>query len=226
MCEQTVEHLRHRSDELVSVHVRKTERLHARMGEQGRVILALDGLPPDVGHEVLWVVREVLSGEIVLARALLSASQEDLAALLTEANALLPESVPVSGITPDGHLSIRRAVASTRAGVPHHRCHVPSLREAARPISDADRHAKKERKKRVREIRPRERSLEGQTDEEAQVVRDSCLAARSALTDDGQPPLRASGVRFQERVYQISDSIERVAQTRGCLGPLSACNEA
>jgi hypothetical protein len=36
------------------------------------VILVLDGLQPDVGHEVLWVLRDVLSGEVLLARSLLS----------------------------------------------------------------------------------------------------------------------------------------------------------
>jgi hypothetical protein len=33
--------------------------------QQGRLILAVDGLQPDQGHEVLWVVREVLSGDIL-----------------------------------------------------------------------------------------------------------------------------------------------------------------
>ena len=36
---------------------------------------------PDVGHEVLWVIRDVLSGEVLLARSLLSSSQDDLAKL-------------------------------------------------------------------------------------------------------------------------------------------------
>ena len=35
----------------------------------GRVILALDGLQPDVGQEVLWVLRDCLSGEVLLARS-------------------------------------------------------------------------------------------------------------------------------------------------------------
>ncbi len=39
--------------------------------EQGQIILALDGLQPDVGHEVLWVLRDCLSGEVLLARSLL-----------------------------------------------------------------------------------------------------------------------------------------------------------
>ena len=48
----------------------------------GRVVLAIDGLQPDVGHEVLWVIRDVLSGEVLLARSLLSSCQDDLAELL------------------------------------------------------------------------------------------------------------------------------------------------
>jgi len=61
--------------------------------KQGRVILAMDGLPPAVGHEVLWTIREVISGEILVARALLSSSQEELANLLREAKEMLPEKV-------------------------------------------------------------------------------------------------------------------------------------
>ena len=37
----------------------------------------------------------------------------------------------------------------------------------------------------------------------------------SALTDDGQPPLDASGLRLQQRLQAIDDSIERVAGKRG-----------
>jgi hypothetical protein len=162
---------------------------------------------------VLWVIREVLSGEILLARALLSSAHEDLAALLREAHEGV--SVPVSGIISDGQLSIRKAVATVFPDVPHQLCQFHSLREAAKPIYEADRHAKKELKKLVRGIRPIERSVERQTDEEAQAVHDYCLAVRSALTDDGRPPLEASGLKLHDRLRQISDSIDRVAEKRG-----------
>lgn len=49
-----------------------------------QVILAIDGMQPEVGHEVLWVLRDCLSPEILLTRTLLSATNQDLAALLTE----------------------------------------------------------------------------------------------------------------------------------------------
>jgi hypothetical protein len=39
--------------------------------------LAIDGLQPDVGHEVLWVLRDCLSGEILLAKSLLSSTAPD-----------------------------------------------------------------------------------------------------------------------------------------------------
>ena len=109
VCERTVEHLMHRYEELVTVHLHHKDRLQAIFVMQGRVILALDGLQPDVGHEVLWVVREVISGEILVARALLSSSQEDLAVLLREAKEMLPAEVAVSGIISDGQLpSVKR----------------------------------------------------------------------------------------------------------------------
>ena len=108
--------------------------------------------------------------------------------------------------------------------LPYQLCHFHYLREAAKPIYAADRHAKKELKKQVRGIRPIERSLEGQIDEEAQTVRDYCLAVRSSLTDDGRPPLEASGLKLYDRLTQISASIERVAEKRGFPSRLNACN--
>jgi len=95
-------------------------------------------------------------------------------------------------------------------------CHFHYLREAAQPSYEADRHAKKELKKQVRGVRPIERRVEGRTDPEAHAVRAYCLAVRSALTDDGRPPLCASGLRLHERLQAIHHSIERVAEKRGC----------
>ncbi len=78
--ERAVTHLMQRYEELVSLRVTDQERIKARLQKQGHVILALDGLQPDVGHEVLWVVRDCLSEEILLARPLLSSTQGDLTA--------------------------------------------------------------------------------------------------------------------------------------------------
>src|SRR5262245_57872876 len=60
-------------------------RLQRLTQAQGWVLLALDGLQPDIGHEVLWGLRDCFAGEVLLARTLLSATQPDLAGLLRTA---------------------------------------------------------------------------------------------------------------------------------------------
>jgi hypothetical protein len=215
VCERTVEHLLHRYEELVTVHLHQRERLHSLFEQQGRVILAIDGLQPDVGHEVLWTIREVISGEILVARALLSSAQQELAALLIEAKEMLPENVQVRGIVSDGQQSIRLAVAEVFPKIAHQLCHFHYLREAAKPIYEADRHAKKELKKHVRGIRPIEQSVAKDNNEQSDVVRGYCLAVRSAITDDGYPPLEASGLKLYDRLSQIQASLDRVEEKRG-----------
>src|SRR5439155_11479323 len=120
ICARSVGNLLDRYDELLALSCSDVERLKAVTAKAGRVVLALDGLQPDVGHEVLWVVRDVLSGEVLLARALLSATQEDLASLLREVREALP--VSIRGVVSDGQLSIRNAVKAVLPGVPHQLC--------------------------------------------------------------------------------------------------------
>jgi hypothetical protein len=206
--QRTVTNLLDRYDELLAVTLSDDRRLRKLLADQGRVVLAIDGLQPDVGHEVLWVLRDCLSGEVLLAKSLLSARQEDLAELLAQVRDAV--GVPIVGAVSDGQHSIRKAIARALPGVPHQLCHFHYLREAARPIYEADRHAKKELKKEVREVRGIERSVEGRNDPEAEVVRGYCSAVRSALTDDGRPPLGASGLKLRGRLQAVAQSLDRV----------------
>jgi hypothetical protein len=213
LSERTVTNLLDRYEELVALRLSERARLRERLGEQGRVVLAIDGLQPDVGHEVLWVLRDCLSGEVLLARSLLGASAEELMSLLAEVKGALL-SVPITGVISDGQPSIRNAVSAALPGVAHQLCQFHYLREAAKEVYEADRHAKKELKKRVRGVRPIERGLEGRQDPEAEAVRGYCLAVRSAITDDGRPPLSASGLKLHDRLSAIRESVERVGKKR------------
>lgn len=210
---RTVTNLLDRYEELLAVSLRDDRRLQRLTRDQGRAILAIDGLAPDVGHEVLWVVRDCISGEVLRASSLLSATQNDLAALLRAvADAL---TVPVAAVVSDGQRSIRKAVGKALPGVPHQLCHFHYLREAARPVYEADRHAKKELKKRVRGVRPIERAMEARDDDEADTIRGYCQAVRSAITTDGRPPLDAPGLVLHERLSAVADSLDRVGEKGG-----------
>jgi hypothetical protein len=208
--ERSVTHLLERYDELVALWLSDQSRLKAITKKQGRLILAIDGMQPDVGHEVLWVIRDCLSGEILRAETLLSSRNEDLAALLLEVKNTL--DVEIDGVISDGQQSIRKAVEVALPGIAHGLCHFHYLKEAAKVIYEADRHAKKELKKHVRGIRQIERSISECDQATSEVVRGYCLAVRGSLTNDGRPPLDASGLKLQERLSLIEASLERVAK--------------
>ncbi|GGR23208.1 hypothetical protein GCM10008957_38940 [Deinococcus ruber] len=207
---RTVTLLMHRYEELLALRLMDASQLHAKLRVRGHVMLAIDGLQPDLGHEVLWVLRDVLSGEVLLARALLGSGEDQLVLLLQEVMQALGDTLPILGVISDGQRSIRNAVQQVLPGVPHqlYQCHF--LRETARPIFEAERHAKVTLKKNLRGIRKIERSLEARQDRHASVLTSYCLAVRSALTDDGRPPLVASGLRLQGRITGIEASLSRV----------------
>jgi hypothetical protein len=211
LAQRTVSNLLDRYDELRALTVADLDRLGPILHKQGKVVLAIDGLQPDVGHEVLWVIRDCISGEILLAKSLLSSTQDDLAGLLGEVKGRLDElQIPVGGVVSDGQHSIRNAIASALPGVPHQLCQFHFLREAALPVYEMDRHAKKELKKHVRGVRAIERKVERRDDSMALVIGGYCGAVRSALTDDGRPPLAASGLKLHERLSAIAASIDRL----------------
>jgi hypothetical protein len=210
ICERTVTNLLDRYDELLALSLASDERLQRVTAAQGHVVLGVDGLQPGVGQEVLWVVRDCLSSEILRARSMLSARTDDLADLLREVRKALP--VPILGVISDGQRSVRKAVAKGLPGVPHQLCHFHYFRDAARPIYEADRHAKKLLKKKVRGVRHLERRVQKRTDRAAAVVKGYCAAVRSALADDGRPPLSAPGLKLHDRLNAVVVSLERAAK--------------
>lgn len=215
---RTVQNLLLHYDILLSLALDSLPQRAAQLAAQGRVILAIDGLQPDVGHEVLWVVREVLSGTILCAHSLLSSARAELQTLIEQVVTVLPVPVPVpvAAVLSDGQHSIRNAVAAALPDVPHQLCQFHYLREAARPISETDRHAKKELKKQVRNVRGIERTAERQITAESAVVLGYCAAVRSALTDDARPPLAFAGLQLAERLQQIHASLEQAGKKGGC----------
>lgn len=78
------------------------------------------------GHEVLRVLRDCCSGEVLLARSLLGATEEDLVPLLAGVAAVCQGvEVPIAGVSTDGQHSLRKAGALP--GVPHQLCHFQGL---------------------------------------------------------------------------------------------------
>ncbi len=210
---RTVTDLLARYEELLALRLADHTRLQQRLTEQGHVILAIDGLHPHTQQDVLWVLRDCLSGEVLLARSLGRAREADLAHLLREVTTALP--VPIYAVISDGQRAIRLAVQRVLPKVPHQLCQYHYLKEAAKPITEADRHAKTELKKYVRGVRAIEEAVAPRTDTVAETIRGYCLAVRSALSDNGKPPLQLPGLTLHDRLVAIQSSLDRVVQKGG-----------
>ena len=124
IAERTVTDLLARYEELVSLRLADHTRLQEQLAAQGHVILAIDGLQPQCGQEMLHPggtrLRDCLSGAVLLARSLDRARAADLPDLLREVQAALP--VPIHAVVSDGQPTIRLAVRSILPEPPHHLC--------------------------------------------------------------------------------------------------------
>ena len=221
IAQRTVSDLLARYEELLALCLADHPQLTERLTEQGHVVLAIDGLQPDKTQDVLWVVRDCLSGAVLLARSLDSMRTADLAALLREVKDALP--VPIHAVVSDAQKPIRLAVQEILPRVPHQLCQFHYLKEVAKPITAADSAAKTELKKYARDIRDVERSVATRDDTEAEAVRGYWLALRSALADDAKPPLHLPGLLLHDRLHAIQASLDRVLAKRGMLVSWKSC---
>ena len=173
----------------------------------GGIILAIDGVQPEKSHETLYILREVRSGRVLVAKTLLSSATPEIEQLIEE---VLSLGLPILGVISDKQESICLAVQHKLPMVPHQICHFHYLKDVAQPLCEADRHVKKELKKKIRGIRDLERQAAQSSTKEAQVVADYCLAIRTVMRDDGKYPLEPPGVQLYQKLQLIAASVERV----------------
>jgi hypothetical protein len=142
-----------------------------------------------------------------VAKTLLSSATSEIELLIDE---VLSIGLPIVGVISDKQESICLAVQHKLPTVPHQICQYHYLKDVAQPVCEADRHFKKELKKKVRGIRDIERQAEQSPTKEAQIVADYSLAIRTVMRDDGKYPLEPPGVQLYQKLQLIAASVERV----------------
>lgn len=106
-----------------------------------------------------------------MAKTRLSRATAEIEQLLEEVRGL---GLTIVGVMSDKQESIGLAVQHKFPTVPHQICQDHDLKDVAQPVCEADRHVKKEIKKKVRGVRDVERQAEQSLTKEAQVVADYC----------------------------------------------------
>lgn len=189
-----------------------------------QLILSIDGLQPEKGHETLYVIRELMGKRVWFAEALISASADEVRQLIALAKRwaeTLGKSVAL-WISDKQHAFVT-GIRAEFPGVPHRYCANHFLRDLAKPVLEADSHAKVQMRKKIRGLRGIERSvLKRRRDATAElteiqsspsvrqeVVLDYCAVVRGVLNDDQGGPLHPPGLRMTEALGDVRASLDR-----------------
>jgi hypothetical protein len=192
------------------------------------LILSIDGLQPEKGHETLYVVRELRAKRVWFGEALLSSTAAEVRRLVVQAKQWAQQlDKPVQLWMSDKQDAFVTAIAAVFPGVPHRFCQNHFLRDVAKEVLEADSHAKVHMRTKVRGLRAIEREVLAQqraaaepplseppppeklpTDASA-VVLDYCTAVRGILNDDQGGPLQPPGLRMAEALTEVQASIQR-----------------
>jgi hypothetical protein len=124
------------------------------------IILCIDGLQPEKGHESLYVVRELTQKRVWFAEALISATAEEVRRLIIKAKEWADDlgKTVVLWIS-DRQDAFVTGIAAEFPDVPHRYCDNHFLRDVARPVLEADSHTKVQMRKKVRGLRKVEQAV-------------------------------------------------------------------
>jgi hypothetical protein len=190
------------------------------------LVLAIDGLQPEKGHETLYVVREVSRKRVWFAEALVSSSAAEVQRLLAQARHWADAlGLPVRLWLSDKQDAFVTGIAAEFSGVPHRYCSNHFLRDLAKPMLEGDSHAKVQMRSKVRGLRAIEREILEEQTRPAEVpgpdptpaaeaagsavVLDYCSAVRGILNDDQGGPLHPPGLRMAEALTEVQESLQR-----------------
>jgi hypothetical protein len=224
---------------MVAARQQDPESLRRQYPSGAEIILCIDGLQPEKGHEALYVVRELTRKRVWFAEPLLSAAEGEVRGLIRKAKEWAESlGTPVGLWMSDKQDAFVKGIAAEFPDVPHRYCDNHFLRDLAKPVLEADSHAKVRMRKEVRGLRTIEQTVlrrKAETNDEltpqapeatvtataaadrsaaavdraGSVVLDYCAAVRGILNDDQGGPLHPPGLRMAEALGEVRESIRR-----------------
>ncbi len=236
------------SDDAIGDHLASYQNMvaarHQDLGEmkrayraRSRVVLTIDGLQPEKGHETLYVVREVTRNRVWFAEPLLSGATAEIRKLFARAKRLARTlRLNVVLWISDKQDAFLKCVATEFPGVPHRYCENHFFRDLAKPVLDVDSTAKTRMRAKIRGLRALEREILEAREAAARpssagrkrrlslagasgdVVLDYCSAVRGILNDNHGGPAHPAGLRMLEALGDVQKSLGRVASS-GKVGP-------
>jgi hypothetical protein len=160
LSDDAIEEYIRRYQAMLAARQQDAESLRRHYESVTEVILCIDGLQPEKGHEALYVVRELTRKRVWFAEPLLSATQDEIRHLIQKAKEWAQTlDVSVGLWMSDKQDAFVTGIAAEFPDVPHRYCDNHFLRDLAQPVLEADSHAKVQMRKKVRGLRTIEQTV-------------------------------------------------------------------
>ena len=176
---------------MLAARQQDAELLRRQYASVPEIILCIDGVQPEKGHETLYVVRELTQKRVWFAEPLLSATEDEVRRLITKAKEWAESlGTPVGLWVSDQQDAFVTGIAAEFPDVPHRYCDNHFLRDLAKPVTEADSHAKVQMRKKVRGLRTIEQAVlqRPQSAAEDDLAPDTPEAAVTATAAVANPP--------------------------------------
>jgi hypothetical protein len=127
------------------------------------LVLTIDGLQPEKGHETLYVVRELMSKRVWFAESLLSSATQEVQRVIALARQWAERlAKPVGVWMSDKQDAFVQAIGTEFPNTPHRYCQNHFLRDLAKPVLELDSQTKVKMRRKVRGLRTIERRVLGE----------------------------------------------------------------
>jgi len=160
LSDDAIEHYIHLYQTMLAARQQDPAQLAEAYRDIPSLVLTIDGLQPEKGHETLYVVRELMRKRVWFAEPLLSSATSEVRRLIVVARQWAERlDKPVRGWMSDKQDAFVKAIASEFPGTPHHYCYNHFLRDVAQPVLEMDSRAKVKMRRKVRGLRAIERRV-------------------------------------------------------------------
>jgi len=214
-------------------------RVRERLQQQQGMVLCVDGVHFDGVSPVLYVQREVISGEVLYAERKLARSKDDLVPMLRRTAELAKAlKIPILGVVSDKERSLVPAIAEVFSEIPHQFCQTHFLKNVAVGYKEDDQELARASKETVLALRDVQRTVErrfptvavganraDKNDEEKETTKEPALAVATAVAEwaragtiagmvSGRAITDPPGLRRFQRLQQVREAMEEAVKAK------------
>lgn len=193
------------------------EKLLQQLRDRGKVVLDIDGIKPEKGNKILYLIRDSRSGIVLLARTLKYNSTDQLELLLEEIELM---QLDIIGIVSDKQKSIVNAVKLVYPSLPHQFCQFHYLKNISKDFDDTDLSLRKKLRKDIRPILRTSKTVRNQFDRGDRSQAEFDILCRlydglkHTLKWNPQYPFKPVGIELYKDIVQFRETIKSMSKSR------------